>query len=229
MFAGHLAVAFAAKRAEPDLPLGWSVAAVSFVDLLWPIFLLTGIERVAIVPGATAFGALAFEHYPWTHSLAMSLAWGLALAGLARLRGQSARAARWVAALVVSHWLLDAVTHIPDLPLWPGGGPLVGLGLWNSVPGTILVEGGLWVAGLAVWLSIRRPRGVAGWLAFASFVLVATAIWISGPFAPPPPNAQGVAFGALMAWLTIPWAAWIERTSAPRAPRPGSRRGAPAS
>ncbi len=217
MFAGHLAVALAAKRAEPALPLSWSVAAVALVDLIWPIFLLLGIEQVAIAPGATAFGPLDFVHYPWTHSLALSVVWGVALGGLARLRGHSGTVARWVALLVVSHWVLDAVTHVRDLPLWPGSEALVGLGLWNSVPGTLAVEGGLWVAGIAVFLTVRRPQRAAGWFAFAAFVLVATAIWVSGPFAPPPPRAQDVAIGALMAWLTIPWAAWIERTSAPPA------------
>ena len=79
MFIGHFAVALAAKRATPRTSLGWLFAAVQFPDLLWPIFLLTGVERARIAPGDTAFTPLAFDHYPWSHSLLMVVIWGILL------------------------------------------------------------------------------------------------------------------------------------------------------
>lgn len=213
MFVGHLAVAFAAKRAKPEVSLAWTVTAVSFVDLLWPVLMLLGAERVAIAPGITAFTPLYFVHYPWSHSLVMGLVWGLLFAAFASSRGVRRDALPLLAALVVSHWLLDFLTHRPDLPLWPGSNQLYGLGLWNSVVGTLVVEAVLWLGGLALWFSAFRPRGANGWAAIGSFVLMSTAIWISGPFAPPPPTSQAVAVGALLGFSIIPWAWWIERST----------------
>lgn len=216
MFVGHLALAFAAKRAKPDVSLAWTVTAVSFVDLLWPVLLLLGAERVAVAPGITAFTPLYFLHYPWSHSLVMGVVWGLVYAAFASSRGVRRDALPMLAALVVSHWLLDFVTHRPDLPLWPGGDQLFGLGLWNSIAGTLAVEAALWIGGLALWFSAFRPRGANGWAAIVSFLLVSTAIWISGPFAPPPPTAEAVGLGALLGFSIIPWAWWIDRSAARR-------------
>lgn len=213
MFVGHLALAFAAKRAKPEVPLVWAVTAVSFVDLLWPVLLLLGVERVAIAPGITAFTPLYFVHYPWSHSLVMGVVWGLLFAAVARSRGVHRGALPALAALVVSHWLLDFLTHRPDLPLWPGASHLYGLGLWHSIAGTLALEATMWIGGLALWFSAFRPRGANGWAAIVSFVLVSTIIWISGPFAPPPPSAQAVAVGALLGFSVIPWAWWIERSA----------------
>ncbi len=210
MFVGHLALAFAAKRARPRASLGWYIAATTTLDLLWPIFLLLGIERVSIQPGAMAFNPLVFDSYPWSHSLLMAAVWGLALAVLARWRGVPAGAAKLIGALVVSHWVLDWLTHAADMPLWPGG-PRFGLGLWNSVPGTLAVEGLLWVAGLWLYLAPRRRTSWIGPVALWSMVLVTTAMWASGPWSPPPPDPQALALFALIGWLLIPWSAAADR------------------
>ena len=87
MFIGHFAVALAAKRAAPRASLGWLVVACQLPDLIWPVLLLAGIERARIEPGNTAFTPLAFDHYPWSHSLLLVVIWGAALAALYRLRG----------------------------------------------------------------------------------------------------------------------------------------------
>lgn len=217
MFVGHLAVAFAAKRAESATSLVWFVLAANLVDLVWPIFLLLGAEVVRIDPGNTAFTALDFAHYPWTHSLVMGIGWAGALAVVATRLGVTTRDAWILAALVLSHWVLDFITHRPDMPLWPGESPRYGLGLWNSIPGTFIVESLLWLAGLAKYLRVRRPRGAAGWIALGSFVGVSTVMWAASPFSPPPPNEQALVYFALFGWIIVPWAWWIERTSAPTA------------
>jgi len=120
MFVGHTAIALAAKTRTPRVSLGWLVAAAFGLDLLWPIFLLAGIEQVSIVPGATAFNPLVFDSYPWSHSLLMACVWGLCAAGVARWIGTSNGVAGLIGAVLVSHWILDWVSHVPDLPLWPG-------------------------------------------------------------------------------------------------------------
>jgi hypothetical protein len=209
VFVGHLAVALGARAAEPRVPLGVAVAAAFALDLAWPILLLVGLETVRVQPGDTAFTSLAFESYPWSHSAALVLVWSLVAGFLARATLRSSRAGALVGALVFSHWLLDVVTHRPDLPLWPGG-PLVGWRLWDSIPGTIVVEGGLLAAGLVMYLRTTSPRDAAGRWALAALVGLAATIWISQPWSPPPPSSTAVAVGALALWLFLPWARWVE-------------------
>jgi hypothetical protein len=216
MFVGHLALAFAAKRTRPAVSLVWLVTAVMFVDLLWPLFLLAGIEVVRVEPGNTAFTPLAFASYPWSHSLVMGVVWGALLAGLARWRGVDRGGALLIGALVLSHWVLDLITHAPDLPLTPGSMSFHGFGLWNSIAGTFLVESVLWIGGLALYLTARRPRDAKGQLALWTFVLFCTGVWASGPFSPPPPNAMAIAVVGVLMWLFPVWALVIERTSTPR-------------
>jgi hypothetical protein len=120
------------------------------------------------------------------------------------------RAGTIIGVLVLSHWILDFVTHRPDLPIWPGG-PQAGLGLWNSIPGTIILEGGLLAAG--VWLYVRAssPRDAVGRWALIGLVGLVGIIWVTQPWSPPPPTTAAVAWGALILWLFPVWAGWIER------------------
>jgi hypothetical protein len=209
MLAGHLAVALAAKRVEPRLPLAATIAAAFWLDLLWPVLLLAGLESVRIDPGNTAFTNLAFDSYPWTHSLLAVIGWSLVASLAWRGAARTTRGGAVLGALVLSHWILDYVTHRPDLPLWPGG-PLVGLRLWDSIPGTILVEGGLLAVGAVIYARGTTPRSPTGTWAFIGLVLLVATLWITQPWSPPPPNPTAVALGALMLWLLIPWARWIE-------------------
>jgi len=214
MFVGHLAVAMASKRLAPDVNLGWLVAGVTALDLVWPPLLLAGIERARIVPGATAFTPLVFESYPWSHSLAMAVVWGVVLAALAREFRVPRSAWLLLAGLVVSHWVLDVASHAPDLPLWPGHATKLGLGLWNSVSATLAVEGALWLAGLAIYLRTVAPGGRGARLAFWSLVIVATVIWAAGPWSPPPPSVEALGWFAMIGWVVVPWAALADRRMA---------------
>jgi hypothetical protein len=216
MVVGHLAVGLSAKRLSRNTSLVWFITAANLVDLIWPLFLLIGLERVRIDPGNTAFTPLAFDHYPWTHSLLAAAAWGVAFAVLARAYGVSRLAAMLAGALVMSHWILDLVTHRPDLPLSPWSDRVYGFGLWRSIPATLVVETLLWIAGIMLFLRAVRPRGFQGQIAFWSFVLASTIIWAGGPFSPPPPDVRSLATLASIGWIIVPWAWWIERTTEPR-------------
>jgi membrane-bound metal-dependent hydrolase YbcI (DUF457 family) len=210
LFAGHLAAALAAKRAAPGVPLSVGVAAAYALDLVWPILLLLGVETVRVNPGDTAFTHLAFVHYPWTHSLALALVWS-GLAGLlGRVVLRSRRAGGIVGALVLSHWVLDWLTHRPDLPLWPGG-TKAGLGLWYSIPGTIVVEGGLFVAGIWLYTTTTDATDRTGTISLIALLALVGLVWITQPWTPPPPSSTAVAWGAMALWVLPLWAIWIER------------------
>jgi hypothetical protein len=210
MLAGHLAVALASKKVDRAPPLGAAVAAAFGLDLLWPLFLLLGIETVRVNPGDTAFTHLAFVSYPWSHSLVMSAVWATAATLLGRQVYRSWRTGALLGALVLSHWLLDLVTHRPDLPIWPGG-PVFGLSLWNSILGTILVEGSLFAAGIWLYTRATRARDATGRWALVGLLGLIGVVWVTQPWSPPPPSAVAVAWGGLVLWLLAPWASWIER------------------
>ena len=217
MFVGHLALAFAAKPRLPAVSLGWLIAAVSALDLLWPLLLLAGIEHVRIQPGTTAFTPLVFTAYPWSHSLLTAVGWGIVFAALARVFGVPWHAYAWLVVLVISHWLLDWITHAPDMPLWPAASsPRLGLGLWTSIPATIVVEGLLWIAGLAVYLRHRHATSWIGLVALWSLVAVSTLLWVMGPWSPPPPTPRVLAWFALIGWVAPVWAALADRHYASR-------------
>ena len=208
MFIGHIAVGLAAKRVAPRVSLATWLASVQLVDLLWPICLLAGLEHVRIAPGITAFTPLDFYDYPITHSLVAGAGWGVLLAAGCRAAGARTRDAALVGAAVLSHWVLDVVSHRPDMPVLPHG-PYLGLGLWYSVPATLAVELSLFAAGLAAYVTSRAPgaRRVSFWLLMAFLLL----IYVAAAFGPPPPNVNVLAWSGLGLWLLIPWAWWAER------------------
>lgn len=218
MFLGHYAVALSAKRAAPQTSLGTLILAAQLLDLLWPIFLLVGLEQVRIVPGLMAASALDFAHYPITHSLLAVAGWAVLLgAGYYALRRYAAGA--WVVGVaVLSHWFLDAPMHRPDLPLWPGAETRVGGGLWHSVPATIAVELGLLVLGLALYLRSTRARDRIGSWGLWAMVGVLVFFFLGGSFGPPPPSERALAVTALGLWLFVPWGYWIDRHRIPAAP-----------
>jgi hypothetical protein len=216
MFLGHAAVAFAARRGAPGAPLTLLISAAYLPDLLWPIFLLLGWEQVRIVPGITAMTPLEFVHYPITHSLVATVAWGVLLALAVQTFTRNGQLAAWACFLVVSHWLLDLLVHRRDLPLWPGGHRL-GFGLWNAPHVTIPLEVGALVGGLWLYLRATRARGIAGHLSLWSLAAVLLALFYLDRTSPPPPDERALAHMALLGWLFIPWCLWIDRTREERA------------
>jgi hypothetical protein len=211
MFIGHYALALAAKRAAPRASLGTLFAATSLADLLWPVFLLLGWERAHVVPGPNPFLTLWLDSIPISHSLLTLMAWGALFAYVYHMRTGEARAALVVALLVVSHWVLDYVTHRPDMPLYPGGTPL-GLGLWNSVAGTVAVEGAMFVAGLWLYVGATRARDRTGTYGFGALIAVLVLSYVGSLFSAPPATRVGLAIGGIIfGWLFVGWAAWVDR------------------
>ncbi|HET8799173.1 MAG TPA: metal-dependent hydrolase [Thermoanaerobaculia bacterium] len=210
MFLGHHAAGLAAKRLAPRVSLGTLFAASMAIDLIWPVMLLLGIESVRIDPGNTAFTPLDFHDYPITHSLLSVIGWGVLFGAIHWMFRRSTRDAFVVGAAVLSHWVLDFLTHRPDLPLWPGG-PRVGLGLWNNVAATIVVESLLFVGGLMLYLRMTRARDRIGSIALWALVIFSAAIYVANVTSPPPPNAEAIAWVGMAAWLFVPWGVWIDR------------------
>jgi len=210
MFIGHFAVGFASKRVAPQASLGVLMAAPMALDLLWPIFLMFGRETVRIDPGNTAFTPLDFVSYPYSHSLLMAGVWGAIFGGAYWTVTRYSMGAVVVGLGVLSHWILDAVTHRPDMPLVPGGETRVGLGLWNFVPATLAVESLMFAAAVWLYASATRARDRVGQYSFLLFVAFAFASYLSNAFGPPPPSAEFLARFSFGLWLFPLWAGWFD-------------------
>jgi hypothetical protein len=210
MFLGHYGLSLAAKRAAPRTSLGLLTLAGNLADCVWPILLLLGLERVSLVPGLMAASDFDFESYPWSHSLLTGLLAGAGLGLAVYAWKKDLTGALAVAALVPSHWLLDLPFHRPDLPLWPGG-PKVGLGLWNSVPATLLLEGVLFLGGLWLYSRRTRPLDRAGSWGLWAMVAVLLLIYVGSMFSPAPADPSAIAWSSLTLWLFVPWTAWVDR------------------
>jgi hypothetical protein len=211
MFIGHFALGLAAKRAVPRVSLGVLFAASQLADLLWPVFLAIGLEQVRIDPGNTALTPLDFVSYPYSHSLILLVVWGAAMAFVCSPFARGRRVFAVITALVVSHWVLDFVTHRPDMPLYPGGQKF-GLGLWNSIPATAAVEVPMFVAGLWLYTRVTRPRDATGRWAFGSLIVTLLLIYVANIFSPPPPSVAALTAVALIGGVLFTvWSGWADR------------------
>jgi membrane-bound metal-dependent hydrolase YbcI (DUF457 family) len=190
MFIGHVAAGLVGAR-QARIPLGTAILAAQLPDVIWPLLVLAGVEQVAIAPGDTAVTPLRFEHYPWSHSLVMVALTGAALGALYGWRRRSRRMGVTFALMAASHWVLDVASHRPDMPILPFGGPKLGLGLWNSVAATVVVEGALFAA--AVWFYARGHRLDRG---FASLIVTMIAAYVANLLGPPPRSVTVVAVAA---------------------------------
>ena len=209
MFIGHFGLGFAAKRAAPGVSLAVLFLAAQFADALWPFLVAAGVEQVRIDPGNTAVTPLDFVSYPWSHSLLMLAVWAVLLGWIFRTADR--RAFTVIAALVLSHWVLDFVTHVPDMPLYPGG-PEVGLGLWRSMPLTAAVELPLYLAGVWMYARATRGRGAKGRWGFASLWIGLLLLHVVNLIGPPPPSITAIWAGGIAGFLVImAWSWWVDR------------------
>lgn len=211
MFIGHFAVGMGAKAARPTISLGTLFLAAQLLDLLWPTFLLLGWEQVLIEPGVTEVTPLNFTHYPISHSLLSVVGWSLLAGGVFWLFTKSGRGAVVIGLCVLSHWVLDVVMHRPDLPLFPGDSPMVGLGLWSSLIGSLLVEGGLFVIGLALYLRTTEATDKIGQYGFWALVIFLIFIQAGNMFGPAPASTVEIAWGAQLQWILVLWGYWVDK------------------
>ena len=220
MFVGHFALGFAAKRTAPKLSLALLFTACQLADIMWPALVAAGIEQVRIAPGITAFTPLDFVSYPYSHSLVALCLWGTLFGSACWLLGTAGRASLVVAALVVSHWILDVVAHRPDMPIYPGS-TLWGLGLWNSVPATLIVELPLYGAGVWVYANATRARDSIGRWSFVGLTLFLLVAYVANVLTGPPPSVAAVsAVGLGGAVVVTAWSWWADRHRVVRRIRP---------
>lgn len=181
LFIGHFAIAFAAKRVAPAVSLG------------------------AIMP-------LDFVHYPYSHSLVALIAWSAGFAVLYGLRRHVGAGTLWVLAVVVlSHWLLDVLSHRPDMPLTLGGDARVGLGLWFSKPATIAVEVPLFIGAALLYARTTTALDATGRYALWALVAFLLVVYLANAFGPPPPSSAAIAWSAEAIWLLVACGYWVDR------------------
>jgi hypothetical protein len=211
MFIGHFGTGFAGKKVASQTSLGTLFLATQFIDLLWPAFLLLGIERVEIDPGNTVVTPLNFIYYPFSHSLFGVVIWGLLLGSIYYVIKNNYRNAIWVGLLVISHWVLDLFTHRPDLLLFPWSSEMVGLGLWNSLAGTLIVECLIFAVGVFFYLSVTQAKNWKGKYGFWGLIVFLVIIYLSNILGPPPPSVESLPYVGFAQWILIAWGYWVDR------------------
>jgi membrane-bound metal-dependent hydrolase YbcI (DUF457 family) len=210
MFLGHFGLGFASKKINERPSLGTYFLAAQFIDLLWPLFLVTGIETVKIDAGNTAFTPLNFISYPYSHSLVAVLVWALIFGVVYYVVKKDRRAATLLGALVVSHWLLDLLTHRPDLPLAPWSDSRYGFGLWNNVMATIMLELVVFAVGVYLYFKNTVAKNKVGKISLWALVIFMVVVYFMNAFGPPPPSEEAIGFAGFSQWLLIAWGYWID-------------------
>jgi hypothetical protein len=212
MFVGHFAVGLTAKRIAPAISLGTLLLAAMLADLLWCVFLIAGVEHVEFRPAMGAGNYFQSSGIALSHSLLMDAVWAALLAAAYFLRHRSRRAAWILFAAVLSHWVLDWIAHRPDMPLAPGTHTYFGLGLWTSIPATILIEGGFWLAAVVLYARAFRPKGRTGVFAYWIVIVLLTLAWYGNIAGPPPRDPHAAPYASLILFsLAVAWAYWMNR------------------
>lgn len=205
MFVGHYSASFAGKAAEKQIPLWLLFIAVQFMDVLWAIFVLLGIEKVRIVPGITATSPLDLYYMPYTHSLVGSLGWSIFAFLICQLvpslRGR--RTGLIVGLAVFSHWILDLIVHRPDLALYDSVYKM-GFGLWNYRASEFILEIALLVGGVALYLKTAPHKS-----RIIGLVSLLVLVQVFGTFFSAPPGSDRMqAVLALVFYFLFAAVAW---------------------
>ncbi len=206
MFIGHFAAGLASKKADKSISLGWAFFAAQWLDLLWPVLLLTGMEKVELRSDPHSPIPLSFTHYPVSHSLLAVTGWAVLIALIYYMIKKKGRAAIIIGLLVLSHWLLDLLVHVPDLPISPFSDSRFGLGLWNQPYLALIIELTLFAGGLFLYISSTKPvAGKSQWVLWSlvGFLLV---IHLMNVLGPPPNTIEPIAWVGLSQWLLVFWA-----------------------
>jgi hypothetical protein len=216
MFIGHFGLGLGAKKAAPAISLGLFFIAVQFLDLLWPTLLLLDVEHVQINADPSAPVPFLFTDYPYSHSLVMTLLWSIAFGLIYWLIKKNAGNAIILALCVFSHWVLDFIVHLPDLPLYPGGTEKFGLGMWRSQAVTLVVESIIFIIGIFLYVRATAPKNKKGSIILWVLVVLLFGSHIASIFSPPPSSVPAVAWGAQLIWVFVLLAFWCDRNRTTR-------------
>ncbi len=217
MFIGHWAPALVAATQKNAPKLGLLFIAAQLVDWLFFVFLLTGTERMRVSPGISTMNPMDLYYMPYTHSLLGSVVFAVLFAGLIWLLTTSRKAALIGGAVVLSHWFLDLLVHVPDLTL-AGRPPKLGFGLWNYPWIEIPLELGIVFA--ALWFYARRmqPSGPRMAALAGTLLLLQSVNWF-GPVEPEVTAATSLLAGFAFGLATL--VAWWVGKSAQKLPQSG--------
>jgi hypothetical protein len=215
MFIGHFAPAFVAATLPKAPKLGTLFVAAQLVDIAFFAFVPMGVEAMRVSPGISAMNPMDLYHLPYTHSLLGAAAWAAGFGMVLLLATRSRAAAAIGAAVVLSHWFLDLIVHVPDLTL-AGAPPKLGLGLWNYPAIEMPLELGL--LGAAIWLYASRTRAIAKPWLLPALGVVLLAFQAIDWFGPPPEKVDAGLWGmALFAFAALAlFASWVARNRVPR-------------
>ena len=224
MFIGHFGIGFGAKKAAPKISLGMLFIAAQFLDLLWPVLVLLGIEHVVIKPGVTSVTPLDFTDYPISHSLVMALFWSFLLGAAYWFSGKNIRNSTIIGICVLSHWILDLIVHAPDLPLYPGTSPKLGFGLWNSFAISQIVEWLIFIAGVVLYLRTTSAKNRKGSIILWILIGLMAVSHLANIFGPPPPGVMEIAWAGQLQWIFVLLAIWADRNRIVRQKQDVSKR-----
>ena len=218
MFVGHFAVSLIGKRLEPKISLGTLLLAAMLPDFVSFVLMIAGVEGVrfkpgvVVTPGMRAIDALEVSQFIYSHSLLMGAIWGGLLAAFYFARRGNKRGAWILFAAVLSHWFLDFASHPPDMALAPGLAARFGLGLWNSIAATLIIEGAFWVFAIVIYLQVAHARSWASRLVFWIPAVILTLAWYGNIAGPPPSDPSIIGYTSLTFFsLTVAWAYWCNR------------------
>ncbi len=203
------------RNLSKSASLGTYFMAAQWIDLILPIFLLLGIEKVEIKPGVTAVTPLDFTYYPFSHSLFGVIVWGVLFAIVYFLFKKNLKNALILGALVVSHWFLDLFVHIPDLPIFPGYSLKVGFGIWNSMAATLILEGLIFATGVYLYFQTTKAKNKTGLYSLIGLIVFLVLMYISNLVGPPPPSVEAIGIVGNAEWLIILWGYWIDKNREP--------------
>jgi hypothetical protein len=217
MFVGHYGVSFAMQPAARRVPLWVWFIAVQWLDVVWSLLVLLGVEKLRIVPGFTQANPLDLYYMPFTHGLPGSILLSLIFGAIVALftAGNRLKTALLVAAASFSHWVLDLIVHTPDLPLYDNSAK-VGFGLWRNVALSFPLELITLLIGALVYVRVRKFKSAKGRYVFWGFIALLAVVQVGGNFGPQPSSSQTMAItGFIFYGVLALLAALVERGTIP--------------
>ena len=210
MFIGHWAPAMVAAthKDAPSLPVLFIGAQL--VDWAFFLFLIFGVEAMRVTPGISAMNPMDLYHMPYTHSLLGSAVWAAGFGAAIFAVSRNRNAAIIGALVVLSHWFLDLLVHVPDLTI-AGSAPKLGLGLWNHPAIEMPLELALTFGGLWLYAAKAKPKRVALFTLAGILIALQAFNWL-GPVEPK--VTLGTSLLALFAYGLVTLVAWWTARSA---------------